>query len=139
MQTTQCPQFLLEEALTEGIGDRISIFCTQPRRVAATSVAERVSDEMGENSVGGLVGYQIRLETKKSAQTRLTFCTTGILLRRLVEDPSLEGVTHVVVDEVHERQWQIDVLLVMLRMLLRGSRSDLKVILVSALESVLVI
>jgi ATP-dependent RNA helicase DHX36 len=85
---------------------------------------------MDEDSVGKLVGYQIRLETRKSNETKLLFCTTGVILRRLVEDPMLTGVTHVVVDEVHERQWQIDVLLVALRSLLHGQRPDLKIILV---------
>lgn len=107
------------------------MICTQPRRVAATSVAERVAEEIGETSVGGLVGYQIRLESVKSSRTRLLFCTTGVILRRLIEDPLLNGVSHVVVDEVHERQWQIDVLLISLRTLLQGRRPDLKVILVS--------
>jgi hypothetical protein len=97
------------------------------------SVAERVADEMCEESIGKLVGYQIRLEAKRSSATRLLFCTTGIILRRLVEDPSLSGISHVVVDEVHERQWQIDVLLVALRSLIAGARPDLKVILVRRL------
>jgi HrpA-like RNA helicase len=109
----------------------LSILCSQPRRVAALSVAERVSEELGEERVGGLVGYSIRLESRKSASTRLLFCTTGIILRRLVDDPNLEGVSHLVLDEVHERQWQIDVLFTCIRFLLRTSRPDLKVILVS--------
>jgi HrpA-like RNA helicase len=116
--------------LLEGKGSRVSILCTQPRRVAAMSVAERVSDEMCEESIGKLVGYQIRLEARRSSATKLLFCTTGVILRRLVEDPSLSGISHVMVDEVHERQWQIDVLLVALRGLVNGARPDLKVILV---------
>jgi len=123
---------LLEAALEDGDAGRTSIICTQPRRVAATSVSERVAEEIGENSVGGLIGYQIRLESRRSADTKLLFCTTGIILRRLVEDPSLSGVTHIIVDEVHERQWQIDVLLISLRNLLNGPRRDLKVLLMSA-------
>ena len=129
-KSTQIPQFILEEALLAGRRDTF-ILCTQPRRVAAISLAERVSDEMAEETVGRLVGYQIRLETRKCRNTRLLFCTTGVVLSRLVDDPELSGVTHVVVDEVHERQWQIDVLLVALRSLLNGRRPDLKVILVS--------
>lgn len=129
-KTTQCSSFVLEEALCNGYGDQVSILCTQPRRVAATSVAERVAEELAESGVGNLVGYQIRMETKKSSRTRLLFCTTGVVLRRLVDDPTLKGITHVVVDEVHERQWQIDLLLVTLRSLLSGKRPDLKVIVV---------
>jgi hypothetical protein len=95
----------LEEALGQGTGDATSILCTQPRRVAAISVAERVADELGDVAIGkGLVGYQIRMETRRGPDTRLLFCTTGVILRRLIEDPTLQGISHVVVDEVHERQ-----------------------------------
>eukprot|EP00934_Nitzschia_sp_Nitz4_P001936 Nitzschia sp. Nitz4//scaffold44_size153857//12474//17017//NITZ4_002696-RA/size153857-snap-gene-0.201-mRNA-1//-1//CDS//3329552082//1936//frame0 len=131
-KTTQCPQFLLEHAMESGMGDKTEILVTQPRRVAATSVAERVAEEMGEPKLGGLVGYKIRMDAKYSAETRLCFCTTGILLRRLHEDRDLAGVSHVVVDEVHERQQQTDVLLIALRELLRTTRPDLKIILMSA-------
>lgn len=70
-------------------------------------MAERVSEEMVEPSLGETVGYQIRLEARRSAKTRLLFCTTGVILRRLQDDPMLKGVTHVCVDEVHERQYQV--------------------------------
>jgi hypothetical protein len=129
-KTTQCPQYLLEDALLHGSGDAVNILCTQPRRVAATSVAERVAEEMCERSVGQMVGYQIRMEAKRSKHTKLLFCTTGIVLRRLQEDSTLKGVSHVIVDEVHERQQQTDVLLIALRRLLNTARPDLKVILV---------
>jgi ATP-dependent RNA helicase DHX29 len=102
-KTTQCPQFVLEQALLDGTGDSVSILCTQPRRISALSVAERVAEEMCER-LGDLVGYQIRMESKRTSKTRLLFCTTGVVLRRLQDDPNLTGVTHVVVDEVHERQ-----------------------------------
>ena len=105
-KTTQCPQFLLEEAFNNGYGDQISVITTQPRRVAATSVAERVSEEMVE-PLGQTVGYQIRMDIKKSKNTRLLFCTTGVVLRRLQDDPLLSGITHICVDEVHERQYQV--------------------------------
>lgn len=103
-KTTQCCTFILEDALREGNGDKASILCTQPRRVAAISVAERVSEEWGEEYVGNLVGYQIRMEAKRNSDTRILFCTTGVILRRLIEDKELTGISHVVVDEVHERQ-----------------------------------
>lgn len=73
----------------------MNVICTQPRRVAATSVAERVSDEMAEPSVGDTVGYQIRMEAKRNASTRLLFCTTGVVLRRLQNDPMLTGISHI--------------------------------------------
>jgi ATP-dependent RNA helicase DHX29 len=129
-KTTQCPQFILEDALESG-DENISILCTQPRRISAISVAERVSEEIDEE-IGAKVGFQVRMETKMSNETKLTFCTTGVVLRRLQDDPNLEGVTHIVVDECHERQWQIDFLLISLRQMLHSARSDLKVILMSA-------
>ena len=129
-KTTQCSSYLLEEAFAQGIGDTTSVLCTQPRRVAAVSVAERVAEELGEAAVGHVVGYSIRGETRRSASTRLLFCTTGVMLRRLIDDPALQGISHVVVDEVHERQWQIDILLVILRSLIATTRPDLKIVLV---------
>ena len=130
-KTTQCPQFILEEALLSGLGDKANILCTQPRRISAMSVAERVADEM-DSPVGKQVGYHIKMEAKRTKQTKLLFCTTGIVLRRLQDDPNLVGVTHVIVDEVHERQWEIDFLLIALRRILStGRRKDLKVVLVS--------
>lgn len=130
-KTTQCPQFILEDAMKRGFGDKVSIICTQPRRISALSVAERVSEEMDEK-IGQHIGYQIRMEAKRSKHTRLMFCTTGVVLRRLQDDPDLKGITHVIVDECHERQWQIDFLLIALRRLLQTTRKDLKVVLMSA-------
>ena len=118
-KTTQVPQFLLDDAIERGEGGKCNIVCTQPRRVAATSIAERVSAERCEkNGVGGagsLVGHHVRLDAKVTSATRLTFCTTGILLRRLQGDRMLSDVTHVVVDEVHERSLDGDFLLTLLR------------------------
>mmetsp|Transcript_5752 Transcript_5752/g.16586 ORF Transcript_5752/g.16586 Transcript_5752/m.16586 type:complete len:1474 (-) Transcript_5752:147-4568(-) len=130
-KTTQCPQFLLEDALLSGHGDKVNIICTQPRRISAISVAERVADEICEK-IGEKIGYHIRGETRRSKNTKLMFCTTGVVLRRLQDDPILAGVTHVIIDEVHERQWQIDFLLIVIRQLIRTTRKDLKVILMSA-------
>jgi len=132
-KTTQVPQFLLEDACERG--HHVNIVVAQPRRISAMSVAERVAAERGEN-IGGTVGYTIRLESKTSAATKLLFCTTGILLKRLEEDPDLTGVTHVFVDEVHERSLESDFLLMVLRDLLRrrgpNDPSCPKVVLMSA-------
>lgn len=87
-KTTQLPQFVLEEEIEAGRGVDCNIICTQPRRISAMSVAARVAAERGD-ALGQSVGYQIRLEAKRSAQTRLLFCTTGVLLRRLVRYFSL--------------------------------------------------
>lgn len=136
-KSTQVPQFILDEWMLRAamstdkssIG-HIEIVCTQPRRISAIGVAERVADERSEK-IGNTVGYQIRLENKISTATRLTFCTTGILLRRLQSDDQLDSISHVLVDEVHERSEESDFLLLILKELL-VKRSDLKVILMSA-------
>ena len=80
------------------------VICTQPRRISAVSLAERVSAELGETSGPGqrdsLCGYQIRFDTRQSPCTRLTYCSTGVLLRRLHNDASLGDVACIIVDEV---------------------------------------
>uniref|UniRef100_W5KNU3 RNA helicase n=1 Tax=Astyanax mexicanus TaxID=7994 RepID=W5KNU3_ASTMX len=128
-KTTQIPQFLLDDSYQKGIPCRI--FCTQPRRLAAIAVAERVAAERGE-SIGQTVGYQIRLESRVSPKTLLTFCTSGVLLRTLMSgDATLSTVTHVIVDEVHERDGLTDFLLTKMRDMLQKMPS-LKLILSSA-------
>ncbi|CAG4996985.1 unnamed protein product [Parnassius apollo] len=132
-KSTQVPQYILDDWLdnfNKGGKQHVEIVCTQPRRISAIGVADRVADERVEKT-GQVVGYQIRLESKVSAKTRLTFCTTGILLRRLEYDPQLNSVTHVIVDEVHERSEESDFLLLILRDLIKV-RKDLTVILMSA-------
>ena len=129
-KTTQLPQFVLERALACGDASVTGILCTQPRRISAISVAARVAQERGEE-LGESVGYQIRLEARRSAATRLLFCTTGVLLRRLAVEPTLDSVSHVFVDEIHERGMNEDFLLVVLRDLL-PRRPDLKIVLMSA-------
>uniref|UniRef100_UPI003AAAF468 3'-5' RNA helicase YTHDC2 isoform X2 n=1 Tax=Centroberyx gerrardi TaxID=166262 RepID=UPI003AAAF468 len=128
-KTTQIPQFLLDDC--SRIGTPCRIFCTQPRRLAAIAVAERVAAERGE-SVGQTVGYQIRLESRVSPKTLLTFCTSGVFLRTLMAgDASLSTVTHVIVDEVHERDGLTDFLLTKMRDVLQKIPT-LKLILSSA-------
>ncbi|XP_064271147.1 putative ATP-dependent RNA helicase DHX57 isoform X1 [Passer domesticus] len=129
-KTTQIPQFILDASL-QGSPNRVAnIICTQPRRISAISVAERVAKERTER-VGLTVGYQIRLESVKSSATRLLYCTTGVLLRRLEGDLTLQGVTHVIVDEVHERTEESDFLLLVLKDIM-VQRPDLRIILMSA-------
>ncbi|KAK9789768.1 hypothetical protein WJX73_007283 [Symbiochloris irregularis] len=127
-KTTQLPQFLLEDA--HDTGQACNIIVTQPRRISAISVAQRVADER-EEALGNSVGYSIRAEAKRSHATRLLFCTTGVLLRRLIHDATLAGVTHVVVDEIHERGMSEDFLLIVLRDML-SQRPDLRLVLMSA-------
>ncbi|KAJ1154417.1 hypothetical protein NDU88_007169 [Pleurodeles waltl] len=129
-KTTQIPQFILDASL-QGPPDQVAnIICTQPRRISAITVAERVAKERAER-VGLTVGYQIRLESVKSLATRLLYCTAGVLLRRLEADTSLQGVTHVIVDEVHERTEESDFLLLVLKDVI-FQRPDMCVILMSA-------
>uniref|UniRef100_A0AAR2IMG4 Putative ATP-dependent RNA helicase DHX57 n=1 Tax=Pygocentrus nattereri TaxID=42514 RepID=A0AAR2IMG4_PYGNA len=129
-KTTQIPQFILDDSLSRRQGAVSNIICTQPRRISAIAVATRVAQERAE-ALGHSTGYQIRLETVRSSSTRLLFCTTGVLLRRLEGDAELRGVTHVIVDEVHERTEESDFLLLVLKDLMM-QRSDLKIILMSA-------
>ncbi|XP_070180183.1 putative ATP-dependent RNA helicase DHX57 [Littorina saxatilis] len=129
-KTTQVPQFIFDQYLQSKDLHLCNIICTQPRRISAIAVAQRVADERAEK-LGNSVGYQIRLESVQSAATRLLFCTTGIILRRLEGDPLLSDVTHIIVDEVHERSEDSDFLLMILRDLL-PERPDLKIILMSA-------
>ncbi|KAF7303226.1 Dead deah box [Mycena kentingensis (nom. inval.)] len=127
-KTTQLPQFILDDLISSGNGSAASIIVTQPRRLSAISVAARVAAERIED---GSVGYAIRGENKQTKETKLLFCTTGVVLRRLGSGDSLSNVSHVVVDEVHERSVDGDFLLLELRELLKR-HPTLKVILMSA-------
>ncbi|KAH8891383.1 P-loop containing nucleoside triphosphate hydrolase protein [Thozetella sp. PMI_491] len=137
-KSTQSVQFILDDLYKQGIGNAANIIVTQPRRISALGLADRVSDERC-SQVGQEVGYSIRGENKTSNQTKITFVTTGVLLRRLqtsggkTEDvvASLANVSHVVIDEVHERSLDTDFLLSILRDVLYR-RKDLKLILMSA-------
>ncbi|KAI8792942.1 ATP-dependent RNA helicase YTHDC2 [Biomphalaria glabrata] len=112
-KTTQVPQLILDDYCERQLPCRI--LCTQPRRIAALSVSERVALERGER-LGHTVGYQIRLDSKISPKTILTFCTTGVLLRTFMGgDACLSTVTHILVDEVHERDRFTDFLLLCLK------------------------
>ncbi|KAL3867100.1 hypothetical protein ACJMK2_044331 [Sinanodonta woodiana] len=128
-KTTQVPQMILDDCHVRGQPCRI--ICTQPRRLAALSMSERVSQERGEK-VGQTVGFQIRLESRVSPRTLLTFCTNGVLLRTLMGgDSAISTVTHVIVDEVHERDRFSDFILIALRDLL-PKFPHLKLVLMSA-------
>ncbi|KAM6902734.1 ATP-dependent RNA helicase DHX29 [Xenentodon cancila] len=135
-KSTQIPQFVLEELLTGGkAAQPCNIVVTQPRRISATSLACRVSQELGCESGPGskssLCGYQIRMENQSGEWTRLLYCTTGVLLRKLQHDRHLSSLTHIIVDEVHERSVQSDFLLTILKDVVM-KRSDLQLILMSA-------
>ena len=122
-KTTRVPPALL--GITGG-----EVVVLEPRRIAARLAARRVAWELGEQ-VGETVGYQVRFEEAVSARTRLRFVTEGILTRRLFSDPTLKGVTTVVLDEFHERHLESDLALAFLKRLQR-TRSDLRIVVMSA-------
>ncbi|MDR0869009.1 MAG: DUF3418 domain-containing protein [Planctomycetota bacterium] len=122
-KTTQIPKICLE------LGRR-AIACTEPRRVAAVSVAERVASELA-SPLGAVVGYQIRFAEKSGPQTQIKFMTDGVLLAQARRDPLLRGYDTVIIDEAHERTLNIDFLLGGLRRL-ADRRRDLKIIVSSA-------
>lgn len=125
-KTTQLAQFLHEDGYTQyGI-----VGCTQPRRVAAMSVAKRVSEEM-ECDLGGLVGYSIRFEDCTSPRTRIKYMTDGVLLRESLNEGDLDRYSAIILDEAHERSLSTDVLMGLLRKILQRRR-DLKLIVTSA-------
>lgn len=127
-KTTQVPQYILDEATQEGAGGRCRVVITQPRRLSAVSIARRVAEERME-AVGESTGFIIRFDNQ--AGEHITFVTTGILLRLLQCDPDLRDYTHVIIDEIHERDLYSDFLLVLLRDLV-ARRPDLRLILMSA-------
>lgn len=133
-KTTQLAQFLSDAGYTKSIdknGSRLMVGCTQPRRVAAMSVAKRVAEEVG-CKLGEDVGYSIRFEDKTSkTKTRIKYLTEGILLREMLGDPNLENYSCIIMDEAHERSLNTDILLGLFRQLLRRRR-DLKLIVTSA-------
>ncbi len=125
-KTTQIPKFCLEA----GRGVDGLIGCTQPRRIAAITVATRIAEEMGEKP-GLSVGYKIRFQDKTRENTYIKIMTDGILLAETQGDPYLNSYDTIIVDEAHERSLNIDFVLGILKTLLR-KRKDLKLIITSA-------
>ncbi|KAL0260112.1 Salivary acidic proline-rich phosphoprotein 1/2 [Diplodia seriata] len=120
-KSTQVPQFLLAEPW---LGEKAMIAITQPRRVAAISLARRVAEEMGSplgaSSPASRVGYSVRFDVSTSPSTRVKFLTEGMLLQELLRDPWLKAYGCVVVDEVHERSVNVDLVLGFLRRIVCG-------------------
>ncbi|TDZ22207.1 Pre-mRNA-splicing factor ATP-dependent RNA helicase prp16 [Colletotrichum orbiculare MAFF 240422] len=125
-KTTQLTQFLHED----GFGKSGMIGCTQPRRVAAMSVAKRVSEEM-EVKLGSTVGYAIRFEDCTSKETVIKYMTDGVLLRESLNEPDLDRYSCVIMDEAHERALNTDILMGLFKKILQRRR-DLKLIVTSA-------
>jgi ATP-dependent RNA helicase DHX36 len=137
-KTTQVPQLILDDLIQDGKGASCNILCTQPRRIAAVSVAQRVSVERNER-LGESVGYSVRFNTKAPEfGGSIHYLTTGVLLKQIQQsqEETLEGISHIIVDEVHERDLNNDFLLVVLKNLMEDRKAAgkpaIKIILMSA-------
>ena len=126
-KTTQLPQYLYEAGYCK---DGMKVGCTQPRRVAAMSVAARVAEEVGVK-VGNEVGYAIRFEDATTDKTVLKYMTDGMLLREFLTEPDLGGYSCLMIDEAHERTLHTDILFGLVKDIARG-RPDLKLLISSA-------
>lgn len=126
-KSTQIPQFVLDSGILPE-GKRCVVL--QPRRIAARMLAQRVARERNAR-LGGEIGYQVRFENITSRETRLTYVTEGVMLRMMLEDPMLDRVGCIVIDEFHERHLDGDLVLAFARRLQR-KRPDLKIIVMSA-------
>ncbi|KAK5641598.1 hypothetical protein RI129_010145 [Pyrocoelia pectoralis] len=130
-KTTQVSQFILDDFIEKGKGSHCHVVCTQPRRISAIAVAERVAVERAE-SLGNGVGYQIRLEKVMPRERgSILFCTTGVVLRRMEYDPCLSNISHIIIDEIHERSVESDFIITLLKDVI-VKRPNLKLILMSA-------
>lgn len=127
-KTTQIPQFVLYDEMPHLTGKQVA--CTQPRRVAAMSVAARVADEM-DVELGEEVGYNIRFENNSGSKTILKYMTDGMLLREAMEDHDLTRYSCIILDEAHERTLATDILMGLLKQV-SVRRPDLKIIIMSA-------
>ena len=125
-KTTQVPKILLEM----GRAEEGAIGHTQPRRIAARSVAARIAEEL-KSELGGLVGYKVRFRDKVGPRTAIKLMTDGILLAETQSDPTLRAYSTIVIDEAHERSLNIDFLLGFLKRLVE-KRGDLKLVITSA-------
>ncbi|XP_011865998.1 PREDICTED: putative ATP-dependent RNA helicase DHX30 isoform X2 [Vollenhovia emeryi] len=130
-KTTQVPQFIFDTFAGNGNATDCNILISQPRRISAISLADRIAYERAEN-VGDVVGFHVRLEHLLPEQLgTMVFCTTGILLRKLQSNPGLVGCSHVILDEAHERQIDTDMLMILLKRALKKN-PNLKVLIMSA-------
>ncbi|XP_063227825.1 ATP-dependent DNA/RNA helicase DHX36-like isoform X2 [Bacillus rossius redtenbacheri] len=131
-KTTQVAQFILDDYISRGQGSLCHVVCTQPRRISAISVAERVAQERDESCGSVSVGYQIRLEARlPRSKGSILYCTTGMLLQFMRSDPGLRTISHLILDEIHERDVISDFVITIMKDVL-PKRPDLKLILMSA-------
>lgn len=134
-KSTQVPQFILEQFISQETNSDhyCNIAVTQPRRISAISLSERVAVELGEPSTGYTVGHNVRFDSKLPRRDLnvISFFTTGMLLKKMQRNPDLKGISHLIIDEVHERDCTTDFLLILVKRLL-ARRKDLKVVFMSA-------
>ena len=128
-KSTQVPKYIYLDARSKN--KKVKIVCTQPRRMAALNLAKRVAFELNER-LGGIVGYQISLDSKKNEHTAILYVTNGIFLQSLIHDKMIfEEVTHVILDEIHERDIDSDFTMIAMKHLL-NENPHIKLILMSA-------
>jgi len=125
-KTTRVPRILYQE----GFAEKGEILVLEPRRLAARLAAARVAQELGEK-IGETVGYSIRFESVASPRTRIRFLTEGVFSRRIIQDPMLQGVSAVILDEFHERNLASDLAIAFLREL-QTRKPDIKLVVMSA-------
>jgi ATP-dependent helicase HrpB len=130
-KTTRVPPAILDAGLAESAGAPGQIVVLQPRRAAARSTASRIAFERGV-MLGAETGYQVRDDARKSKDTRILICTDGVFLRRLQQDPLLEGISVVVFDEFHERRIDSDLALALVSQVRNQVRTDLRIVVMSA-------
>lgn len=128
-KSTQVPLMILDDYAQRK--QFCNIIVTQPRRIAAMSVTNTVC-KIYNMKLGSLIGYQIGLDRQVSPQTRLTYCTTGVLLQKLVRAKSMDEYTHIILDEVHERTQEMDFLMLLVRKLQKTKSRNVKIVLMSA-------
>ena len=127
-KTTQVPKILYENCPL----DNKMICITQPRRIAAISISERVAEEL-DTKIGDIVGYSVRFKEKMSKKTKIKFVTDGMLVRECILDKNLEKYKYIILDEIHERSIHTDILMMICKdLLINKKRNDLKLIIMSA-------
>ncbi|KYN32409.1 Putative ATP-dependent RNA helicase DHX30, partial [Trachymyrmex septentrionalis] len=130
-KSTQVPQFILDAFAKNGNATDCNILISEPRRISAISLADRIAYERKEH-IGDVVGFHVRLEQVLPKEPGvIVFCTTGMLLRKLQSNPSLTGCSHVILDEAHERHISTDMLMILLKRALQKNH-NLKVVIMSA-------
>ncbi|CRK99021.1 CLUMA_CG012127, isoform A [Clunio marinus] len=131
-KTTQIPKIIVENAVKEKKSFKILI--SQPRKIAAITNATRVALEM-KSRIGNLVGFQFALHralNNSGEKTKIIYCTTGVILQKLIKGQSMRSYSHIILDEIHERDIEMDLLLILVREYLSTNSPDTKVVLMSA-------